>query len=118
LDESLSVARSWPCPRPGRFSILVVSARGYLILQLTGTLDVEVADTFCDCAEFAVAERPQRLVLEMSGLDPLDLVGVRCFGRVAGLAEHAGVRVAIESPDDETVHALHDAGLGDVLPVQ
>jgi anti-anti-sigma factor len=118
LDDSLKLPRIWPCPRPAHFSILVAYARGYLILQLSGTLDGESADAFCECADMAITRRPQRLVLEMSGLAPLGPVGAACFRRVARRVEQEGVQVALESPDDETLRALFEVGLLDAFPVQ
>jgi anti-anti-sigma factor len=110
--------RSWPCPRPARFAILVVHARDDLVLQLGGTLDLEVAETFCECVEAAVAVQPRRLILELSGLDPLDLVGVECFRTAARLVEAAGIRAVMQSPAEETMQALDHAGLLGTFTVQ
>ncbi len=114
MNDSLKKpTRSWPCPRPARFAILVVHARDDVILQLGGTLDLEAADAFCECVEAMVAEKPRRLVFEMSGLDPIDLVAVACFRTAADSIEQAGIRAFMQSPDGETVRALLDAGLLD-----
>jgi anti-anti-sigma factor len=111
VDSSTgSTSRSWPCPQPAHFAILVVHAQRDVLLQLSGALDLDGADAFGECVAAAIAEKPRRVVLELSGLAPIDLVGAACFRTVAQSAEAAGVQAVLDSPHAQTLAALHDAG--------
>jgi anti-anti-sigma factor len=97
--------RSWACPRPAHFSILVIRARGDLLLQLTGEFDSESGDAFDECVAAALSEAPRRLVVDLSALTSMDSIGVASFVETLRSAHCAGVKVLVDSPN-ESVRAL------------
>jgi anti-anti-sigma factor len=110
--------RSWPCPRPSDFSILVVHARDDVLLQLSGHLDVEGSQAFDDCVAAAVVERPRRLVLDLAGLESMDLVGVGCLTRARERSERDGVQVVLDAPNVAVQSVLEAAKIYDDFSVR
>ena len=105
-------SRSWPCPRPAQFSILVVNARRDVLLQLTGELDLESGDAFDECVAAALSEEPRRLVVDLAALSSMDLVGVACFTEALRSARRAGVQLVVDSPNELVLALLEGATVG------
>lgn len=103
--------RSWPCPNRAHFAIVVVHAQRDVLLQLSGELDAGGRDAFDDCAAAAIGERPRRLVLDLSAVEGIDLVGAGCFARAARRAAAAAVHLVLESPSQQVLNLLDNAGL-------
>jgi anti-anti-sigma factor len=111
-------SRSWSCPRPSRFGILVVPTRDDVILQLGGILDREGSAAFDACVKAAVSERPRRLVLELSALVSIDDDGVRCLAQTSRAAADVGVDLVLDSPSPMVLHALECARSGMTFSVR
>jgi anti-sigma B factor antagonist len=89
---------SWPCPHPSVFSILVVHEHHDVVIQLSGALDLAGRDPLAACVASALADEPRRLVLELSGLDFVDVVGAACFAVARTAADEAGVELVVDAP--------------------
>jgi anti-anti-sigma factor len=98
--------RSWPCPRPSHFAILVVYALDDVHLQLTGALDSDGVDALGGCVETALAKQPRKLVLDLSALDSVDRCGVHCFAGVLRRSEAVGVHLVLDSPTRAVLEAI------------
>jgi len=90
---------SWPCPHPSTFSILVVHEHHDVLIQLSGELDLAGRDPLAACVTGALADAPRRLVLELSGLEFLDVVGAACCAATRAAADEAGVELIVDAPN-------------------
>ncbi len=111
-------SRSWPCPHPSTFAILVVHELHDITLQLSGTLDAGNRSGLVECAESAVAEQPRRLVLELSALDEIDADGVSGLFQACESARAAGVDALFDSPSAAVREVLLAAMPGGDFPIR
>src|SRR5690349_499831 len=89
--------KSWPCPSPARFSILYMYDLHDIVLQLSGDLDEVNTPGFGRCADAAIAEKPRRLIVEMSALDTVDDPGLTSVLEARDRASSAAVDFVIAS---------------------
>jgi anti-anti-sigma factor len=111
-------SRSWPCPHPAEFGILVVYEVHDVTLQLSGELTDSGMAAFESCVDSALADRPRRLVLELSALEGMDGVGVECFIGARDRAEAAGVQLVLDSPNAQARELLADGGDGETFAIR
>ena len=97
---------SWPCPRPSAFAILVMYAQDDVHLQLTGELDADGVDALERCAATALAKRPRKLVLDLSGLGAIDRCGVECFAELRQRSDAIGVDLVLDSPNRSVLDTI------------
>jgi anti-anti-sigma factor len=90
--------RSWPCPRPSVFSVLVVHEHHDIVLQLSGELDLDGCNAIRSCIAHSLADGPRRLVLELSSLEFADPTGAAAIAEARRAADAAGVELIVDSP--------------------
>ena len=117
-EPTRGTSRSWPCPHPADFAILVVHTRADVVLQLSGALTYEGSDAFDKCVEWVLADAPRRLVLEASALLALDRSGVASFFKASRRAETASVELVLDSPNELVSTLLEAAGIRDAFVVR
>ena len=104
-------SRSWPCPHPAEFAILVVHELHDITVQLSGALTRTSVDALHGCITAALADAPRRLVFELSGLERVDDDSLECFLAARDAAGSSGVTVVVDSPNRVVRHLL-EAGCG------
>jgi anti-anti-sigma factor len=80
------------------FSILVVREFHDIVLHLSGTLDTAERGTLGDCIEHSLAERPRRLVLELSGIEHLDTDGAEAVRDAVTQCSGEDVELVLQGP--------------------
>jgi anti-anti-sigma factor len=109
-------AATWRCPSPAEFSLLVVTQHLDIVVQLCGALDLDALASLEECLEVAAAERPRRLVLDLSSLDFIDAAGLAAILRARRIAEDRGVEFVLDSPTPPVRGVLDLTGLdGDLV---
>jgi anti-sigma B factor antagonist len=106
-----SRARTWRCPNPSEFSLLVVAQHRDVVVQLCGELDLEGAGTLAECLRAALAGTPRRLVLDLSALTFADSTGLATFASARRAADSADVELVLDSPTPPVRRVLELTGL-------
>lgn len=65
-------------------------------VRLSGELDLANAERLEGELLAVVGRHPRQLVVDLSGLEFMDLSGMRVILRCAGLAAHAGIGISVE----------------------
>ena len=98
--------RSWPCPSPARFSLLVAYHRSDIALHLSGELRAEDLDALDQCVSAALDDAPRQLILDLSSLTDSDDAGIAYIEEARRRAEPAAVQLVIASPDSCVLERL------------
>ncbi|HEY3723279.1 MAG TPA: STAS domain-containing protein [Acidimicrobiia bacterium] len=102
---------TWPCPHPSTFSILVVFELHDIVLQLSGELDIASTVHLDKCVQVALDEHPRRLIVDASGLEFADVVGLGCLLRTCRKAERVNAEVVLASPNALLRRLIDAAGV-------
>jgi anti-anti-sigma factor len=102
---------TWPCPHPSTFSILVVFELHDIVLQLSGELDIASTVHLDQCVQVALDEHPRRLIVDASGLEFADVVGLGCLLRTCRKAERVNAEVVLASPNALLRRLIDAAGV-------
>ena len=68
---------------------------GYVVVSVTGDLDLESAPQLHDCAVLAAAEESPRLVLDLGGVTFMDSSGLKCLLSIRRRVEQEGGTLAL-----------------------
>jgi anti-anti-sigma factor len=109
---------NWPCPHPSVFSVLMVYEHHDVVLQLVGELDIAGRSALDECIATALAERPRRLVFELSALEFVDVYGAHAFRHARSEASDAGVEVILDNPNPTVCQLLDWCGVLDGATVR
>ena len=77
------------------FEIRVHTNGGTAVLELYGEFDLATAEEAADAFAEVVESGPSTIVVNLHNLGFMDSVGVKCLYRAKGLADQAGIRLAI-----------------------
>jgi anti-anti-sigma regulatory factor len=92
--------------------MLVVPIHDDVIVQLSGALDIDAIEAFEACMTRLLADKPRRLILELSALTDIDLAGTAGFDRARLAAHVRGVDLILDSPSDLVLVTLHSRANG------
>jgi anti-anti-sigma regulatory factor len=90
-------SRNWPCPSPASFSLLVRYDRRDVVLVLAGDMRRRDTRAFASCVAVVNAERPRRLILDLSALQSFDEPCVAAIAEAGRSCAVAGVELVVLS---------------------
>lgn len=99
-----------PAPRPGRVTIEVTAGPHTTTVFIYGELDLVTMPVLDEQLMLAVANSPERLVLDMAGTDFMDCGSARLIGRTRS-ALPAGGQLVIRHPSRGVRRILELTGL-------
>ena len=99
------------------FDVVVGRALGTVLVTVRGTLDQVTAREFSGCLDEVFGERPERVVIDLTGLDGLDTMGAAALRTAKRQADRDEVQVQLTSRNPGSLTALASAGLDQVFPV-
>jgi anti-anti-sigma factor len=77
------------------FEIRVHTNGGTAVLELYGEFDLATAEEAADAFAEVVESGPTTIVVNLHNLEFMDSSGVKCLYQAKGLADQAGIRLAI-----------------------
>lgn len=77
------------------FEIRVHKSGDTAVLEFYGEFDLATAEEAADAFAEVVASGPTTIVVNLHNLEFMDSSGVKCLYRARGLADQAGIRLAI-----------------------
>jgi stage II sporulation protein AA (anti-sigma F factor antagonist) len=90
---------------------------GAVVVTLSGEFDLVSVATFDDALADVQAARPDRTVLDVSGLTFLDSSGINALLRATKALQSAGGNVALRSPSTATRRILEIAHVTDLVAI-
>jgi anti-sigma B factor antagonist len=92
----------------------VFDPTGVAIVTVSGDLDISNADTLERAVTSITAERPERLIFDLSGLRFMDSAGIAVLLDAAGKVN----AVRLRDPSTAVRRVVELTGLSDVLPIE
>jgi anti-anti-sigma factor len=89
---------------------------GYVVVMLSGELDMMDAGLVAAGLAAATARAPQ-VIVDLAGLEFIDCSGVSVLVRGRNLAQHAGGELRLAAPQPRVLLVLSVTRLTDVFPV-
>jgi anti-anti-sigma factor len=96
-----------------------MSARGDedVVLELSGELDVVGASTLAAEIETILADRPERLLVDLADLEFLDSAGLATLVHGHNAAEAAGIEFVLASPTRQCAELLEITSLRTIFKI-
>ena len=93
-------------------------AQAGITLQVTGEADVSCADRLRSELDAALAEKPAKLVVDLSGLSYIDSTGIGTLVAAAHHATDASVPFSVENPQRNVARVFSLLGVSEDLGVK
>jgi anti-sigma B factor antagonist len=105
----------WPERQAPILVIVPIKTARHAVVALTGDLDLSTAEEVQAAAERCLSARPQRLSMDLSGLEFCDCTGVRVLRGVLKDAQAAGADFRLLAPSDWILRVFSLANAADLL---
>jgi anti-anti-sigma factor len=101
----------------GTLSIVVREHGSERVIELVGELDQACAETFREQVQAALADPERTLVIDLSGLEFIDSVGVEVIYRASEQSRTNGNALRLIRPSTGVERTLRVMGLEDAMPL-
>lgn len=105
----------WPAQQAPILMVVPIKTARHAVVALTGDLDLSTAEKVQAAAERCLSARPQRLSMDLSGLEFCDCTGVRVLRGVLQDAQAAGADFRLLAPSDWILRVFSLANAADLL---